>query len=208
MRRPTKLIKSGFRFEKELFGFSDESLLFSRMLPYDEALQRVIDIPLITKTETGEIETYNPFNPSVRWGRSGDILRAVKKRLTKRFKRKRIPPPALYLAGGTTLDSQWKIDAFIKWNDVIVTIDASTRLKSRDPMDLAWGALLLENADVVLLPKDVSNKESLGDFGTRVAKILNKKGREKRLKEFYDSLSLKEQKGLQKGDIQISDLED
>jgi len=197
VRRKWNHIQSGFDHEKRLFGHSTEEetgTLFPYKYPFKESVKRVMETPIITETEDGSIEYYNPADPNERWGMAGQVLSAVKKHLPRRVRGKRVGPIFLYPSLGTGLDTFYGVDAFFYWNNMVVTVDASTRFKSKDPADIALGLRRLK-ADFLLLPEDIQDKKSIDGFGNRVASMF--KDWEKRKRR--EDQSRKKKKGQDEG---------
>lgn len=162
-------LPQGRVFEKEIFGFTDESEpdIYFRMPSRRGTEQSIQDIVqqnwamFSEAVESGQTEYHNPSRPQL--GKTEVIWRAVKKYLPRRTRGSTSMPLQLFIAvGKNSLDWRHGVDAIFWWSGVFVTIDVSIRPKD------ALGKL---KADFVLTPKDLKDEE-LKAFGQKVANLL------------------------------------
>ena len=191
-----KTLRHGRAFEKELFGVTEEEDFIDPNLKpssrsYERSLKVIIDQVWAEYAEATckGLDAYDPTNPIV--GKTPLIFRAVKKHLPRRVNGRSSFPLNMFIAvGRTSLDWQHGVDAFFVWEGVIVTFDASTRVK--DPVKL--------KADFLFLPSDLG-REKLDKFGKNVADLL-------RYKRKHNRPPRRVQKVLKRKSIKIDELSD
>lgn len=175
----------GSKFEEKVFGFSSKFEEIPDYKPYDECLEIVMNTPLITETEEGELEVYNPYDPSPRWGYARKILTAVERHLPRRILRSRVRSrPAIYLAMGTALDYWHGVDAFVFWEGACASIDVSLSKKIKGEVTRSDTGTLSLKANILISKEHIRTEEAIDNLGRDIVIELKKDRRIKRWKSF------------------------
>ncbi|MES3005114.1 MAG: hypothetical protein V4690_03340 [Patescibacteria group bacterium] len=178
-------VSRGLQFEQRVFGFYDKFEDIPDYRPYDECLEIVMNTPLITETEEGELEVYDPYNPSPRWGYAKKILAAVEKHLPRRILRSRVRSrPAIYLAMGTMLDYWHGVDAFVFWEGADASIDVSLNQKIKGEVTRLDTGMFGMKANVLISLEHISTEEAINNLGRDIVMELKKDRRIRRWKSF------------------------
>ncbi len=165
----------GEAWEIELFGFSQIGLFHSLPLPKKlskrRSMQEIIDRPLALIYEE-DVEPYSYYNPQLpNWGRIGELWDEVRVRLPRKVNKTRSKPLSLYIAAGnTSMDIHYGVDAFFLWEDIYVTLDASTSFK------------LEHKANLVVTPCDMT-EDGVCIIANKIASLLIKRRHIKRRQE-------------------------
>lgn len=161
----------GAEFEMEMFGVT--SYLNNEQIPkyldFDSSMEDIVRYPPIRDGENGQIEQYDPANPS--WGKTAELWEVVRKYLPRYVGKNRETFLYLYVSVGRTSMDYWHgVDAFFWWEGCYVTLDASILQKHKG----GRGKYGLK-ADFVLTPSNTHSKESLSNTGRMIAEFLKRK---------------------------------
>jgi len=162
-----KALLIGRKFETELFG---EMPVRSQVRPGYLSLERSIQQQVKSNWKrfgraiaSGRVD-HNPYEPAT--GKLDLVWKAVKRAIERKWPKDDYWPVLLYTAIGTnSLDWHHGVDAFVWWNGVFVTIDASTYYKGE------------KKADFILTAAEL-RKPNLSYFGQRVANLLIRRTQE------------------------------
>ncbi len=168
----TPHVLDGESWEKDLFGVSPEWQTSTDFCPpyasFRTSILQVMGAGRKGSSAGAWLYKYRPEKP--KQGKSRDLWHEVRKHLPATPGTKYGLPEErvlLYLAiGFTSLDWWHGVDAFFHWQDKVVTLDASTRSKTRETR----GKSRLK-ADFLLTPTSVEPR-SISSLGQKIAVAL------------------------------------